>query len=116
MVDRAETGGDSAQDGRLLVRYDATAVAEGHLWRAVVVVTVPTRAGTLGRSTGVLVKRRRIQLGVHPNREDAVNQAARYLGLRASLALWTDFPQDRAVLNLAPRKLDATSRKASYVA
>jgi hypothetical protein len=34
----------------------------------------------------------------------------------ASLALWTDFPQDRAVLNLAPRKLDATSRKASYVA
>jgi hypothetical protein len=33
-----------------------------------------------------------------------------------SLALWTDFPQDRAVLNLAPRKLDATSRKASYVA
>jgi hypothetical protein len=33
-----------------------------------------------------------------------------------SLALWTDFPQDRAVLNLAPRKLDAPSRKASYVA
>jgi hypothetical protein len=38
------------------------------------------------------------------------------LDLPASLALWTDFPQDRAVLNLAPRKLDATSRKASYVA
>jgi hypothetical protein len=38
------------------------------------------------------------------------------LAMRSSLALWTDFPQDRAVLNLAPRKLDATSRKASYVA
>jgi hypothetical protein len=37
-------------------------------------------------------------------------------GALSSLALWTDFPQDRAVLNLAPRKLDATSRKASYVA
>ena len=33
----------------------------------------------------------------------------------ASLALWTDFLQDRAVLDLAPRKLDVTSRKTSYV-
>ena len=32
-----------------------------------------------------------------------------------SLALWTDFLQDRAVLDLAPRKLDVTSRKTSYV-
>jgi hypothetical protein len=33
-----------------------------------------------------------------------------------SLALWNRFLHDRAVLGLAPRKLDATSRKASYVA
>jgi hypothetical protein len=32
------------------------------------------------------------------------------------LALWTDFPQDHAVLNLAPRKLDATSRLHGRIA
>ncbi len=34
---------------------------------------------------------------------------------RSSLALWTDFLQDRAVLGLAPRRLDVTSRKRSCV-
>jgi beta-phosphoglucomutase family hydrolase len=47
---------------------------------------------------------------------DRTGQAEELRRHGASLALWNRFLHDRAVLNLAPRKLDATSRKASYVA